>query len=151
MYLEDIKPPQLYRSREYPLTEKEIIDYARQWDAQPSHTDPEFARNNQFGCVIAAGVHLLSICMKLSLERKPQTAWIAGLAWDELRFVNPARPGDTLILELELISKRESKSNPNVGIVRGLHRLVNQRNETVLSFVGTGLIKKRNKTPSAPL
>jgi len=65
VYFEDIKLHQIHRSREYPLNEKEIIDFAKQWAPQPFHIDPEFAKNTKFGGLSASGTHLVAICVKL--------------------------------------------------------------------------------------
>ena len=69
---------------------------------------------------------------------RPKIAWIAGLGLDKVRYNAPARPGDVLVLENEVIWKRKSKSDPNRGIIRYVARLVNQRNEIVLSSPSNG-------------
>ncbi len=144
-YYEDIKLHQKRRSPEYHLSEEEIIAEARRWDPQPIHIDPEFARTTRIGSVFAAGVHLLSIVAKLFSDSGTKPALIAGLGWDEVRFVSPAKPGETLVLETEVISKRESRSNPDAGIVTFDMRLLNVRDEPVLTFKGAGLVEKRRK------
>ena len=145
-YFEDIKLHQMHRSRGYRLKEKEIIDYAKKWDPQPFHIDPEFAKNTKFGGLVASGAHLLAICFKLVSEREPQMAIIAGLGWEKVQFLTPARPGDVLIFEEEVVWKRESKSDPNAGIIHSTARLLNQRGEAVFTIEGTGLIQKRTTT-----
>jgi len=142
-YYEDIKLHQKYRSREYHLKEKEIIDYAKKWDPQPFHIHPEFAKNTKFGGLVASGSHLYAICMKLENEKRPRPAWIAALGLDKIRFLTPARPGDVLVFENEVIWKRESKSNSNAGIVHFAAKLINQRGEPVLTWEGTAMLEKR--------
>ena len=144
-YFEDITLHQKRRSREYHLTEKEIINFAKEWDPQPFHVDPEFAQNTKFAGLAASGIHLVAICGKLLNERNPRPAFIAGLGLDKLRFVGPARPDDVLVLEMEAITKRESKSDPNVGIVCYAFKLLNQRNEPLVTGEPTGLVEKRLK------
>ena len=144
-YFEDIKLHQKHRSRGYQLNEKEIVDFAKQWDPQPFHIDPEFAKNTKFGGLAASGTHLVAICGKLGNEENPSLAWIAGLGWDKVRFVASARPGDVLIFETEATSKRESKSDPKAGIVHFAARLLNQRGEPVLAQEGSVLVAKRHK------
>ena len=145
-YFEDIKLHQKYRSREYVLHEKEIIDFAKEWDPQPFHIDAEFAKNTSVGSLSAAGVHLMAICAKLDSERKIKPAYVAGLGSDELRFVAPARPGDILVLEVETISKRNSKSAPNAGIVGYAMQLLNQQGEPVIKAKSAALVEKRDKS-----
>jgi acyl dehydratase len=144
-YFEDIKLNQRYRSREYLLTEKEIIDFATEWDPQAMHVDPNYARNKGFGDVLAAGTHLMAICAKLINERRPRPAFCPSPGWDKVRFVTPARPGDVLVLEIEAIRKRDSKSRPDVGVVIYSHTLLNQREEPVLTREGIALIAKQPK------
>jgi acyl dehydratase len=144
-YFEDITLYQKHRSKEYHLTEKEIISFAKSWDNQPFHIDPEFAKNTRFAGLIASGIHLVAILGKLLNERNPRPAFIAGLGFDKVRFVSPARPDDVLVLETEAITKRESKSNPNVGIVCYACRLLNQRDEPLVTGEPTGLVEKRTR------
>ncbi len=142
-YYEDLKLHQKYRSRGYRLIEKEIIAYAKKWDPQPFHTDPELAKNTPYGGLTASGNHIQAICAKLSHQREPKIAWIASMGFDKLRYFAPARPGDILVLENEVIWKRKSKSDPNRGVVRFAARLLNQRNEIICSNIATTLVAKR--------
>jgi len=150
-YYEDIKPHQKHRSREYYLSEEEIVDYAKKWDPQPFHIDPEHAKNTVFGGLVASGAHLYAILMKLENEKRPRPAWITVLGLDKIRFLSAARPGDVLVLEDEVISKRESKSNSNAGIVHSAGKLINQQGEIVLTVEGIAMLEKRpaNGTPSS--
>jgi acyl dehydratase len=143
-YYEDIELHQKSRSRGYLLEEKDIIDFAKKWDPQPFHVDPELAKNSKFGGLVAAGSHLHAICALLENERRPKRAWVSVLSSDKTKFVTAARCGDVLVLENEVISKRESKSDPNVGIVNFVVRLVNQRNEPVLTFEMATLVGKKS-------
>jgi len=146
-YFEDIKLNEKYRSREYHLSEKEMIEFAKVWEPRPYHIDPEFAKTTKFGSLIAIGNHLMAIGVRLtyelSCEKEIPTAYIVGLGWDEVRFTTPARPGDRLVLEREPISKRESRSNTGAGIVCYANRLLNQQGEIVLTYKVTALVEKR--------
>jgi acyl dehydratase len=144
-YFEDIKLHEVYRSREYPLIDKDIIAFARQWDPQPFHLDPEFAKKTKFGGLTASGTHLVAICVKLGCEREPTPAWVAGLGWEKVKFLAPARPGDILVMEIETIAKRELKSDPTAGVTHFATRLLNQRGEAVLSIEGDAMVAKRPK------
>ena len=144
-YFEDIKLHQIYRSRDYPLIEKDIIDFARQWDPHPFHVDPEVAKNTQFGGLWASAAHLIAIWHKLASEENFEGAWIAGLGWDKTRFLAHARPGDVLVLEKEVIWKRESKSKSNAGVVHYACKLINQRGEPVLTSEAIVLLERRPK------
>ena len=144
-YFEDVKLHQKDRSRSYLLQETEIIDFAKKWTPQPFHIDPEYAKRTKIGGLFASGAHLFAICAKLTVERSSRPATIAGLGIDELRFLTPGRPNDLLLLEKEAISRQESNSDPNAGIVCYSMRLLNQREEPVMTYRLTLLLEKRHK------
>lgn len=143
-HYEDIELHETYRLGPFVLTEKDILDFAGRWDPLPFHTDPEFARTTSRGQVIASGFQLLAICQKLMVGGRPM-AFVAGLGLDEVRFLTSVMPDDRLVLEIEAIAKRESRSNPDNGIVTHAFRLLNHHAEVVLIYKGTGLIEKRHK------
>jgi acyl dehydratase len=144
-YFEDIKLHQIYRSREYHLIEKDIIDFARKWDPQPIHVDPEAAKKTKLGGLCATGLHLMGICGKLLGEKKSKPAMIAGTGLEKVQFLAPARPGDILVMEIETTAKRESKSNPNSGTIKISTRLLNQKDKAVLAMESNVLVAKRPK------
>jgi acyl dehydratase len=147
-HYEDISLHQTHRLGPFVLTEKDILDFAGQWDPLPLHVDPEFAKTTDKGHVIASGFQLLAVCQKLMVERKPM-AIVVGLGLDEVRFMTSGMPGDHLFLEIEAIAKRESKSRPHAGIVTHSFRLLNQHGDAILTYKGTGIIKKRHAASGA--
>ncbi|MDD5094086.1 MAG: MaoC/PaaZ C-terminal domain-containing protein [Dehalococcoidia bacterium] len=146
-YYEDIRVHDKYKSREYLLTEKEIVEFANVWMPRPHHVDPEFARNSTFGSLIATGNHLISILYRLtyevSCEKTTPTAYIAALGLKDIQFAAPARPGDLLVFHTEVTSKRASRSDPKAGIVTYACRLINQHGDTVLTMNSATLVDKR--------
>jgi len=143
IYYEDFILHERHRLGPYVITKKAMIDFAKQWDPLPFHIDARYAKSTSAGSIIASGFHLLAITHKLCIEQRP-TAWMIGLGLDEVRFLAPVRPNDTLILEAETISKRSSKSRPECGIVTVVFRLFNQRDEVVLTYRGSGMVEKRD-------
>jgi len=143
VYYEDIKLHAKYRSKPYLLTEQTIVEFAQQWDPGPLHVDAEFAKASSFGSLIAPAALLLAIWMKLVREQKPKVAYRVGLGWNDVKLLAPARPGDTIIWEEELLSKRQSKSDSTVGILSSTHRLLNQRDEPIVTFWVSALVEKR--------
>jgi acyl dehydratase len=144
-YYEDISLHDKYRSREYELTETEIIDFGTKWEPAPYHIDPIAAKNSLSGGLIAPLVLLFAISIKLSWEWEPRTATRAGLGMEELRLLVPGRPGDLLTLECEVTSMRPSKSHPSAGVVVLTNTLLNQRGEIMLTYKLIGLIEKRSQ------
>ena len=143
LYFEEIEENTIWRSRPFLLEEKDIIEYALEWNPEPYHTDPDAGKQSPIGSIFAAGVHLISISVKLANERNPLPKIVAALGWDELRFKNPGLPGDQLILETETISKRVSQSQPQYGIIRYEVRLLNQDNMPTLAYMANVMVKTR--------
>ena len=144
-YFEDLQLHQIYQSRKYPLIETDIIEFASQWDPQPFHLDPELAKNTKLGGLCASGIHLIAICGKLMGEKKSKVAFVASAGFEKVQFLAPARPGDNLVMEVETTAKRESKSDPNSGIIKTSTRLLNQQGEVVLAMEANLLVAKRPK------
>ena len=144
-YYEDIKLHQKWRSSGYLLTEEKLLSFGKEWDPDPLHVDSDFARASAFGGLIAPGTLLLSILVRQLREREPKAANGVVLGWDEIRFLAPGRPRDVLVAETQAISKRESHSDPRVGIIRYIIRLLNQRDEPVITLKAVGFSGKRPK------
>ena len=144
-YFEDIEPGKVHTSRAYTITEDEIIRYAGEWNPEPYHIDPEAAARNRIGRIFACGPHLIAICTRLTNEKRPRPASVAGLGWDTLRFTTPVFGGDTLKVDIRAESKRRSKSNPDVGIVVYALRLYNQHDKDVLTYTVTTMVECRHQ------
>jgi len=143
VYYEDIKMHAKYRSKPYFLTEQTIVEFAQQWDPALLHVDAEFAKASSYGALIAPAPLLMAIWLKLVREQEPKVAYRVALGWDDVKLLAPACPGDTIIREEELLSKRESKSDSTVGILSSAHRLLNQRDKPLVTFRVSALVEKR--------
>ena len=143
LYYEDLRIHQSYRSEGYLLTEEKIIAFSKEWDPDGIHVDPKYASGTRLGGLIAPAVLLMAIWSRLARQQQPKKAYIVGMGWDQVRFLIPARPGDIIFWEEELLSKRKSKSDPTSGIVHYAMKLLNQRDEPVVTFDGTALIERR--------
>lgn len=142
-YLEDFVQGESESVGVHHLTEKEIVEYAAKWDPQSFHTDPAAAENSVFKGLTAAGTHLIAITVLHLVSHQPKVCVLAGLGWDDVRFMEPARPGDILTLYRECIGIRPSSSKPDRGIVKNRLNLINQNGKTVLSYMDTILVAKR--------
>ncbi|HYM01338.1 MAG TPA: MaoC family dehydratase, partial [Stellaceae bacterium] len=126
------------------LTESMIIDFGLTYDPQPFHIDVEAARQSNYGGLISSGFQTLALGFRLVLETGIFRASSMGSpGFDELRWLLPVRPGDTLHTELEVVEKTPSKSKPDRGILRVAYRIQNQKNEDVLTFLSMHLLKRR--------
>jgi acyl dehydratase len=144
LYFDDTEIGQLRTAGPYLVSSDEIIEFARKYDPQPFHTDEEAAARSVFAGLTASGAHTFAITISLLSRTKPHSLRVvAGLGWDELRLPVPVRPGDGLSLEVAIMEKRESKSNPDRGIVRNQMHLRNQKREAVLQCINTVLVARR--------
>src|ERR1700726_1782992 len=94
-YFDDFVVGQIYQSGEYQVTEEEIRAFARQYDPQPIHTDPDMARRTELGGLIAGGFHTAAVTMRLFVMSDASTVQgSVGVGVDQLRWRYPVRPGD---------------------------------------------------------
>jgi acyl dehydratase len=143
-YLDDLTPGQQFSSPGITLTEAEIIDFAWRYDPQPFHLDANAAADSPYGGLIASGFQSLAICFRLFIQSGILAESSMGSPGiDELRWLAPVRPGDTLHSEIEVLEIRPSRSKPDRGIARLSYQAVNQRQEIVLSFVVMHLLRCR--------
>ena len=143
LYLDDLVVGQKFKSREYLLDAEQIMTYAREFDPQPFHTDPEQAKTTFFKGLAASGWHTASITMKLVVESLPMSAGVIGAGVEELSWPLPTRPGDRLHLESEVLEIIPSRSKPERAIVRIRCETKNQNGEVVQSFIPKLLAFKR--------
>ena len=144
LYFEDFKPGDRFESATLTITEALIIEYARFYDPQPFHTDPEAARATVYGGLIASGMQTIGIAFKLFMQTGALAACSLGSpGLDEIRWKAPVRPGDTVRVVAEVAETRPSSSKPDRGIVRILFTTLNQRGEAVSTFIGNQLCGRR--------
>ncbi len=143
-YFEDFKPGEVADLGSHTITRDEIIAFARQFDPQPFHLDEAAARQTIFGGLIASGWHTGSLSMRLFCDGViKDTASLGSPGIDEMRWIKPVRPGDTLSLRMTVTECIPSRSKPDRGIVRSLLELSNQHGEVVVSITGMNLIRRR--------
>jgi acyl dehydratase len=133
------------------ITEAEILAFARKYDPQPFHTDPEAARRSMFGGLIASGWHTCALLMRLSVEaaRREQAAATGSPGLDSCRWLKPVRPGDTLSGRTEVLETWPSKTKP-IGFVRRRVEMLNQHGEVVVAIVGLTMYRRRPAATEAP-
>ncbi len=143
-YFDDFAVGERFTTRGVTLTESMIIGFALTYDPQPFHIDTEAARESNYGGLIASGFQTLALGFRMVLETGVFRASSMGSpGFDELRWLKPVRPGDTLHTELEIKEKAPSRSKPDRGILRVAYRIKNQRGEDVLTFLSMHLVKRK--------
>ena len=116
------------------VEEAEILEFARRFDPQVFHTDPEAAKRTIFGGLIASGWHTAAMMMRLIVDHYlPGTASMGSPGIDELRWIRPVRPGDELSIRVTVLEANRSNSKPDRGVIRSFVEVLNQNREVVLT------------------
>jgi acyl dehydratase len=133
----------------YTVTREEVIDFAVKFDPQPFHLSDEAAAETYFGRLSASGWHTGSMAMRMMVDNMQvnKQAGLGSPGIDELRWLKPVYPGDTLRCENEILSKRQSVSKPEMGSFQGRTTVYNQDGIAVMTMVSTGLIRMRGSGP----
>jgi len=142
-YFDDFRSGERFQSGQYIVTEKEIINFAREFDPQPFHLDAGVARQTMFGSLIASGWHTAAITMRLFVQTLNFAEGAIGLGVDELRWPAAVKPGDELQVETEIVDLRESRSKPSHGIVRIRNVTTNQRGEVIQTMTASALVLRK--------
>jgi acyl dehydratase len=126
------------------VDEAEVIAFARRYDPQDFHTDPEKAAKSPFGGVIASGWHTGSMMMRVLVDRYlSRTSGLGSPGMDELRWPAPVRPGDRLWVRITVAEARRSQSKPDRGMLTLLIEVLNDREVRVMSVKAMSLARCR--------
>jgi acyl dehydratase len=143
-YLEDFEAGAVYPAGSVSLTEAEIVEFAARYDPQAFHVDPEAARASTFGSLIASGWQTVAVTMRLLVDHVfAQSAGMGSPGVDELRWLVPVRPGDTLAPRVIVLETRPLQSKPDRGVLRFRVEVENQRGELAMRMLGTAFVGRR--------
>lgn len=144
LYWEDFSPGEVVELGRHTFTEEEIVAFARAFDPQLFHTDPQAAKGLFFGGLIASGWHTCVIAMRLMVcEYIGRSASAGSPGVENIRWLVPVRPGDTITYRRVTLEARPSTSMPGVGLVRSRSEALNQRGETVMTMEGWGMFGRK--------
>ena len=129
----------------YDVTREEVLEFARKYDPQPFHLSDEAAAQTHFGRLSASGWHTAAMTMALIARAvvKDEQAGLGSPGIDELRWLKPVYPGDTLHVRGEILDKTSSRSRPDMGSFRTRTTVTNQDDVPVMTFVSIVLIRRR--------
>lgn len=143
-YLEDFTVGQVFTYPPHTVSEDEIIAFARAYDPQPFHLDKEAAKQSLFGGLCASGWHTAGMMMRILVDNMiGKYASMGSPGVDQLRWVKPVFPGDTLQLSGEVLEVRPSQSKPDRGVITSRYEMKNQKGETVLTMQAKGMYARR--------
>ena len=150
-YFEDYVPGAVFEYGEIPVTEAEIVEFARRFDPQYIHVDLERAVQGPFGGLIASGWHTTAMMMRLIVDNfLPTSASLGSPGIDELRWLGPVRPGNVLRVRLSVLEATRSRSKPDRGVVRTLCEVLNENREVVMSLKAMNIMACRRPHPIPP-
>jgi acyl dehydratase len=127
------------------LSKEDIVRFAREYDPQPFHVDEEAAKKSVFGGLIASGWQTCGLAMRMMCDAYLLDAASAGSPGVEnIRWLLPVRPGDTLRVRLTVLEARVLQSKPHIGLLRNKWEMFNQKDEQVMHMEGYGMFLRRD-------
>ena len=142
-FFEDFHVGETLEIGRHTITEAEILGFARQYDPQPFHTDVERARGSIYGGLIASGWQTCAIAMRVMCDAYlTEAASMGSPGMEEIRWLKPVRPGDTLIV-MRTIEEARPTSKPDRGLVLSRWDVYNQSSEHVMMMRGYGLFGRK--------
>jgi acyl dehydratase len=143
-YLEDFQAGETIDLGSKALSAEEIIAFAREYDPQPFHVDPERAQESIYGGLIASGWLTIGTFMRLLVDSLlNDTISMGSPGWDQLRWLKPVRPGDTLRGRITVLEVTPSRSRADRGTARFHGEMLNQRDEVVMTVEALGIFGRR--------
>ena len=145
IYWEDLEVGTETEFGTYDVTREEVLEFARKYDPQPFHISDEAAAKTHFGRIAASGWHTTAMTMRVivdALSRQPQ-AGLGSPGVDDLRWLRPVYPGDTLTMRGRIIDKTPSRSRPDLGTIRTQTIVTNQDGVDVMRFISIVLMQRR--------
>jgi acyl dehydratase len=145
IYFEDMTVGRHFNTGTVTLEEAEMIRFAKEFDPQPMHTDPEAGQASIFGGLIGSGWYTAALTMKLVIggDMRSDDRGRVGLGIELLRWPTPTRPGDILTAVTEILEARPSNSRPDRGIVKLRTLTYNQKREVMQELVANVLVPRR--------
>lgn len=146
LYYEDFNVGDVFEHR----PGRTILDADNVWftlltlNPQQVHFDNEYASKTEWKKLLVDSTFTLALVTGMSVNTISGKV-VANLGWDEVRLTYPVFAGDTIYAESTILSKRESKSRPDQGIVTVLTKGFNQNNKEVISFKRTVLVYKKQE------
>lgn len=142
-FLEDYPLGGVFEFGSVTVSADEIVAFARQYDPQDMHVDPEAAAAGPMGGLIASGWHTVGLMMRLFAENYLPKNGLASPGVDEIRWPRPVRPGDTLRVRATVTDARRSRSKPDRGVVHAFVEVLNQHGDVVLTFKPVNMVRCR--------
>jgi len=152
---EDLSVGETRRSETLTVTQEEIVAFAKSYDPQWFHTDPEAAKASVFGEVVASGIHVLALWRRLDHSINADIDFVCGVGWEHVRLKRAVRAGDVLYVTSEIISLEPSRSGKDRGTAVTRYAALTEDGIECLTFESINLVytrtarESRSASPSA--
>ncbi|HEX8240292.1 MAG TPA: MaoC family dehydratase [Allosphingosinicella sp.] len=145
IYFEDLEVGRESEYGSYEVTREEVLEFARKYDPQPFHLSDDAAASTHFGRLAASGWHTCAMTMAVIVRHlgREEQAGLGSPGVDELRWLKPVYPGDTLTVRGKIVEKTPSRSKPGLGSFRTRTEVTNQDGIPVMRFTSIVLIRRR--------
>ena len=144
MHFEDFNVGDTFVTEGVEVTAEDIVEYARRYDPQPFHLDPEAAGESIYGGLIASGFHIFSMAFgTIARTGIFEGGGQGSPGIHDVRWVSPARPGDTLHTDIEVLDKRLSRTRADRGYVTMRFDTRNQRGKLVATYTSNQILLRR--------
>jgi len=151
IYWEDLVPGSVRQLGTVTPTREEILEFAQKFDPQPFHLSEEGGKASLFGGLCASGWHTCSMAMGLMVRNfLLNSSSLGSPGLENIKWLKPVHPNDTLRLEHEILESRPSKSKPDVGLTRTVWRMYNQDGDQVLHMEGASMFRRRHPATDNP-
>ena len=144
-YWEDFREGEVREFGQAQVKREDIVRFASEFDPQPFHLDEDAARQTMFGGLIASGWHTAAMAMRMMCDAYLlKSASLGSPGSEQLKWLLPVRPGDTLRMRLTVLESRPMQSKPGVGLIRSRHEVLNQHGQAVMQMEGYGMFRRRS-------
>jgi acyl dehydratase len=145
-YWEDFHVGDTQEMGSHKLDAQEIIAFATAFDPQPFHIDAQAAERSMYGGLIASGWHTVALVMRMMVDSYlNRSASLGSPGVENVRWLKPVRPGDTIRATRTVTDTRASASRPEMGLVKNRWEVFNQRDELVMTMEGYGMFGRRDR------
>jgi acyl dehydratase len=144
IYWEDMVPGTVRDLGQVKVTAEEIVEFARKYDPQPFHLSESGGQASMFGGLCASGWMTCGLAMRLTVDNYlSHTVSHGSPGLENLKWLKPVFPGDTLVLKHSILEARPLRSRADVGLVRAVWEMFNQDGERVMTMEGYGMFGRR--------
>lgn len=144
LYFDDFPVGFVHETEARTITLEAIMQFASSWDPQPFHIDEAAAQETIYGGIIASGWHTLVTAFRLWYDSGLWAeASMGSPGMEDIRWIRPVRPGDSLRVRAEVTASKASETRPDRGRMTVRNQVFNQNDELVAEYSGIHLMRRR--------